>query len=210
LIDESEGSYEAQKNMSSLRLSWFALFSLFFVLILAGCASPNSSFQTKADPTFHGSLGRVVIVYANMDTTTTLGRNFSEKFAKALADLLIGRSVPSAPLELDLEKLDRQARLREAVGYFHASQILVFRPANYREQWVGTPGALRRVTTLELEISIDDLQRNKTIWRSVATCSTAPLPEDFAKEVVEQLSQAKLLKSGPPGAKPESQPLPES
>jgi hypothetical protein len=150
-----------------------------------------------------------VIVYANINTTTTLGRNFSEKFAKALADLLIGCGVPSAPLELDLEKLDRQARLREAVGYFHASQILVFRPANYREQWVGTPGALRRVTTLELEVSIDDLRRDKTVWRSLATCSTAPLPEDFAKEVVEQLSQAKLLKSGPPGIN-RSQTLPES
>src|SRR5438876_11444896 len=96
------------------------------LLALAGCASPKGKFQTRKDSSYNAKLGKLLLVYYAQDTSSTLGRDFSARFAQRANALLSERNVPTEIIRLEREALDRNAPLRAAVVRFQPRQFLWF------------------------------------------------------------------------------------
>src|SRR5690349_6496872 len=97
---------------------------LLAVLSLAGCAAPKGAFQSRRDPSYSGKLERVLVVYHNVNTESTLGRNFSDRLASRITTVLSQKSVPAEAVRLEKEVLDRTAPLRAAGMRFRPKQLL--------------------------------------------------------------------------------------
>lgn|ERR1043166_5858645 len=168
-------------------------------LTLAGCASPQGKFRSQKDPSYNEKIGRVLVVYYNVDTTSSLGRGFSDRFATRVAALLTQKSVPSEIVRMEREALDRNAPVKAATARFRPRQFLSF--AVTRVDSMGgvhqaAPGQLLQFSSemsATFEFSLADAQSGRTVWRTEAHYYSPPRAEDVADQLLEQLRVAGLF-----------------
>jgi hypothetical protein len=172
---------------------------LLFSLALAGCSSPQGKFQTQVDPAYHGKLERVLVFYFNVDTTTTLGRDFSDRFVTRLAALLLQRNVPSEVVRLERSALDRDAPVKAAAARFRPRQYFTFGVTRVNAS-AGVHRALsadlpqfQSDMSASLEFSLMDAQNGRTVWRATGFYYAPPHAEDVADQVMGQLAAGHFL-----------------
>ncbi len=172
---------------------------LLAILALAGCSSPQGKFQTQADPAYHSKLERVLVYYFNVDTTTTLGRDFSDRFASRLSTLLAQKNVPSEVVRLERSALDRNAPIQAAAARFRPGQYFTFgitRVASVSGAHRAVPGDLPQFQSdmsATLEFSLMDARNGRTVWRASSFYYAPPRAEDVADQVIDQLAAGHFL-----------------
>jgi hypothetical protein len=185
------------KNLIAATTSKATSICLSALLILLGCASPKSNFQSKKDPSYEKKLDRILVVYVSQAqdklhvASQHLGAEFSDRLAKQITVLLAQKSVPCDIVRLE-DELDRNVPINAAAARFGAKQDLYFWVRSVRRKPI--VNSLAYDTTITLEFSLWDRQIKKTVWRTEATffgCS--PLADDTAKQLVHELGTAGLL-----------------
>ena len=169
------------------------------LLLLAGCASPQGKFQAVKDPSYAGKLERVLIVYFNLDTASTLGRDFSDGLATKLAALLAQKNVPAEVVRLERAALDRNAPVKAAAVRFHPKQFLylnitrVRTSAGSHQSFSGDVIHFTSDTSANFEFSLVEAQTGRTVWRTEAYYFAPPHAEDVAAQLIEQIIAARLF-----------------
>ena len=162
-------------------------------LLLAGCASPKAKFRSVKDPAYHARLQRVVVP-ANEDTPSRLGRGFMDKLFLQLETALALKGVATQVVRVDKWELDQTGALNEAARQFRATHFLDMWLARSRislrePRWypmeVIEPGP---DTSVVFAFRIVDGPTSKTVWRGEASFYVIPRPEDVADQLVEQLA----------------------
>jgi hypothetical protein len=169
------------------------------LLLLAGCASPKAKFQSVKDPAYHAKLERVLLVPANEDMVSHLGRSFLDQLLIRLETVLALKGLATQVVRVDKWELDRTAPLTAAATQFRATQLLEIALARlYTGQGARRryPGGLIEPpsnASVIFAFRIVAGPTAKTVWRSEASFYVIPRPEDVADQLVEQLAAAEFL-----------------
>jgi hypothetical protein len=169
------------------------------LLFLTGCASPLGNFQTKKDPSYHGKLGKVLMVSVNEDLASHLGRDFSNRLLARLTGSLAQKDVSSEIVHVNKEDLDPTAPVKAAADRFHPGQlfyIAVTRVISRNEIQRPTVNDLpqfRSEVSITIAFSMVDMQSGKTVWRGDVQFYTPPYPEDVADQLIKQLETEQLF-----------------
>ena len=176
------------------------IFKLYLAAALAvtGCAAPKGRFQSLKEPGYAGKLERVLLVYRNVNTESTLGRQFSDRLAKRMAMLLEQKSVPSESVRLEREVLDRTAPIKAAAIRFRPKQLLYFgvtradSVAGMRRVGADLP-QFRSELSVTLEFSVVDAQSGRTVWRTEAYFYSPPEPEAVADQLFDEFRASQIF-----------------
>ena len=163
--------------------------------MLTGCAAPKGEFQAKKDPTCHGKVERLLIVYRNgPETDRYLGDHFSETLLNRMVGELAQRGVVSEVVQPNYEVTDSLAPVRAATSRFLPRQRMNFALARtFRSEhgYRATPGSLVHVqsdATLKFRFDLSDAESGQIFWRGELNDNTLLAPQSIADQFVEQLT----------------------
>ena len=168
-------------------------------LVLVGCASPQSNFKTKKDPSYKGKLERVLIVPRNEDMASNLGRDFPNRLLTRLTSSLAQKDVASEVVHLNKDDVDPDAPVKSAAAKFRAGQLLYVSLSRVLSRNEAHPATLYGLPQFASQVSIVfafsvvDVPSEKTIWRGALQFDTIPNPDDVADQLLKQLETEQLF-----------------
>lgn len=169
------------------------------LLIFSGCASPQGDFQTKRDPSYNKTLGRILIVSLNEDLAARLGRDFSNNLLSQLTQLLSAKGVSVEVVHQNKDDLDPTAQVKSAAERFRPEALLyvaVSRVITHNNMQSATLAGLPQFSagvSIAITFNMVDMQTGKVIWRGTDQFNSVPSPEDVADQLVKQLEVEKIL-----------------
>ena len=174
--------------LQTLRERWMLCCVALLPVIVAGCASPKPTFETKRDSSYDKKLERVLIVYHHEATPTVPRDDFPDSYVKACQTALETKNVQASALRLTKDDFDEAARIRTEVSQFHPRQVLYFHVGSWTQYAHRMPNVGNVSSySANLELTLVDPATAKTIWKARVAYPFLPDPETVAQQLVERL-----------------------